>query len=337
MTPGISMLLQAAEDASPKMNFFDWPAEVWSEIIHWVLIIAVPMAILLLIRLLIGKYVKDDERRYYANKITSYVLFIITASLVAFKLLQVGVGNIATFFGLITAAVAISLQDFIASLGAWFVIMGSRLYRTGDRIEISTMRGDVVDIGLLRTTLLEIGEPQQGEQSTGRLITLPNSMVFKSAVYNFTTGSEYIWNEISLVLTFESDWKKGVEIIEEIAKKELMDPVKEAARKFKNLTGRMRLKVGRLTPIVYTRIVEHGVELTLRYITDARLRRVTQDKMNREMLDAINSDESMNLAYPTRRSILHSIPLPPNHSPGHRRETPHPPPANDNPYGSPPP
>ena len=114
---------------------------------------------------------------------------------------------------MIGAGIALALQDVILSVAGWFLIIVRRPFQVGDRIELGGVKGDVIDIRLLQTSLLEIGNWVDADQSTGRIVHCPHSLVFKEPLFNYTKGFEFIWNEIKIPLTFESNWKKGKEII----------------------------------------------------------------------------------------------------------------------------
>ena len=126
-------------------------------------------------------------------------------------------GSISSVIGLAGAGLAIALQDPIVSLVGWFLIIGKAGITVGDRVEINNVKGDVIDIGLLRTVVLEVGNWVSAEQSTGRVVFFPNSFIFKNHFFNYSTGNSFIWDEIHITVTYESDWKRAKEIIENVA------------------------------------------------------------------------------------------------------------------------
>lgn len=249
---------------------------------------------------LVNRYVLRDNQKYFYNKIIKIGFWVIVILFLMFILM----GRLESFMLLISfvgAGVAIALKDVITSFVAWFFIIGPNGFRVGDRIEMGDVKGDVIDIALFRTTLMEIGAWVGGEQSAGRIATFPNHLIFSSTLYNYTTGNEFIWNEISFLVTFESNWKKAEEIMLDIAREGSDRVIYKAARKMKGMSRKYMVRFGVLTPAVYIRIMDSGVELTVRYLTDARMRRVSQNRISRDILDAINGAGDIDFAYPTIR------------------------------------
>ena len=202
--------------------------------------------------------------------------------------------------GLAGAGLAIALQDPIVSLAGWFLIVGKFGISVGDRIEINQVKGDVIDIGLFRLAILEVGNWVGAEQSTGRVVFFPNSFILKNHYYNYSTGNSFIWDEIKVTLTSESDWKKAKQIVENIASRVSQEFIGEAKEKSDEMARRFHINLGTLTPIVYVSIGERGVDLLLRYLTAIRKRRITNDQISREILAAFEGDPRLVLAYPAR-------------------------------------
>jgi len=151
--------------------------------------------------------------------------------------------------------------------------------------------------------LLEIGNWVETDQSTGRIVNVPNSAVFKKENYNYSRGFEFIWNEIKILVTFESDWKRAEEIMLNHGQTQadgMEDVVKNKIRK---MTSRYMIRYEKLTPIVYIDIKDSGVQLTLRYLTESRKRRTTSDLLCRAILDDFEREGKVNYAYPTYRIV----------------------------------
>jgi small-conductance mechanosensitive channel len=165
------------------------------------------------------------------------------------------------------------------------------------------VKGDVMDISLFQTSLLEIGNWVSADQSTGRIVNVPNSAVFKKENYNYSRGFEFIWNEIKIVITFESNWKQAEEIMVNHGQSQAEGMEDIVKRKINKMTKRYMIYFEKLTPIVYVDIKDSGVELTLRYLTEARKRRTTQDALCRAILDDFEEEEKVNFAYPTYRIV----------------------------------
>ncbi len=175
----------------------------------------------------------------------------------------------------------------------------------GDRIQLDEVAGDVIDVRYFQFTLMEIGNWVDADQSTGRVIHVPNQKVFSEAVANYTKGLHYIWNEIPVVVTFESDWRRAKEILLD-AVTEHSDVLSERAREgLRDAARRYLINYDKLTPIVYTKVADHGVVLTMRYLCDPRRRRGTEMAIWEAMLEAFAQEPHIDLAYPTQRFYFH--------------------------------
>jgi small-conductance mechanosensitive channel len=115
--------------------------------------------------------------------------------------------------------VAVALQDVLASIAGAFSIGFSKLYAVGDRVQIGDTRGDVIDIGLLRTTLMETGNWVSRDLYNGRIVRIPNNTVLKASVFNYSQGFRFIWDEIKVLLTATSDCRLGREMLLRVAQK----------------------------------------------------------------------------------------------------------------------
>jgi small-conductance mechanosensitive channel len=183
----------------------------------------------------------------------------------------------------------------------WLYISGRTGIQVGSRVEVDGVIGDVIDTGIFKTTLLEIGNLVYGRQSTGRLVTIPNSKMLADNVFMSTTYNPFVWQEIRLVVTFESDWQRAETILREIGNEIYTELAPELEQGFKKLERRYAFKYGTVTPIVYVSIADHGVELDLRFLIPVRRRRGSVDRAARRILTAFAADPSIELAYPTYR------------------------------------
>jgi len=239
------------------------------------------------------------------HKIRKLILYISTAvNLVILSLIWVK--NIRTFsilLSVVGAGLVIALQDAIMCMAGWFIILIRKPYDVGDRVEISGIKGDVIDIRLFQTTLLEIGNWVKDEQSTGRIVHVPNKNIFISPVFNYTREFEYIWNELKVVVTFESDWKKAKDIMLSFASEKAEVIRENVRRKIKKMAEKYLIFYEKLTPIVYVKIVDYGIELSLRYLTIAKNRRSSESELAESILDSFQMESDINFAYPTYRIV----------------------------------
>lgn len=259
------------------------------------------LAALFIIRI-INRSDLDLKRKHSARKLTLYTATLFNIIALAFIWIK-NLRALSVFLSVVGAGLVISLQDLILSIAGWCLIIVRRPFDAGDRIEFGNIVGDVIDIRLFQTSMLEVGNWVQADQSTGRIVHIPNSMVFKKPIFNYTRGFEFIWNEIKITITFESNWKKAKEIMLKFAENEA-DKIKEnVAAKIRKMSEKYLIYYQKLTPIVYLNIVDHGIELSLRYLTEAKLRRITQDELSQNILEEFSKHDDINFAYPTYRIV----------------------------------
>jgi len=209
--------------------------------------------------------------------------------------------HFGAFLGLFTAGLAIALKDPLTNLAGWLFILFRKPFVVGDRIQIGQHAGDVIDIRLFQFTILEIGNWVEADQSTGRLIHLPNGKVFQEAQANYSTGFEYIWNEIPLQVTFESNWQKAKSILIEIINKHAEVLSANAEKEIFEASKNYMIYYKTLTPIVYTKVKDSGVQLTVRYLCNPRKRRGSENDIWEDIMIAFNQHSDIQFAYPTTR------------------------------------
>lgn len=247
--------------------------------------------------------VEEHERAYRANKIVNYIFsaaFIFITAIIWVD----AFGSLPTYLGLVSAGIAIALADVIKNMAGWAYILARRPFQVSDRIEVDGTKGDVVDVRLFRFSLMEVDGWVDAEQSTGRLVHVPNGIVFTKKVFNYTEGFPYIWHELPVLITFESDWKLAEKILTEVLESEAPDVKGAAGSRIRTTALRYSIRVGTLTPTIYLTVRDSGVLLTARYLVEARTRRGREDRIWRSILERFAEAPSVNLAYPTIRTYL---------------------------------
>lgn len=254
----------------------------------------------IIIQRLVWKQTKNVKIRYSWKRSLSLIvpfigLFLIgTIWLPAFK-------QFGAFLGLMTAGIAIALKDPLTNLAGWFFILFRKPFVVGDRVQVGEHAGDIIDIRLFQFTLLEIGNWVEADQSTGRIIHLPNGKVFQQPQANYSTGFEYIWNEIPVIITFESDWKKSKNILQNIINNHAEHLSKDAEKEIFEASKNYMIYYKHVTPIVYTKVKDFGVQLTLRYLCNPRKRRGSENEIWEEVLSQFSVQKDIQFAYPTTR------------------------------------
>jgi small-conductance mechanosensitive channel len=264
--------------------------------------------LLLLLRPLISAIVSrrtDDVTTLYRwRKVSEYTTLILGLFLIS-RIWITSTQSVVTYLGLLSAGLAIALQDPIANIVGWLFIVWRRPLEVGDRIEIGDHAGDVIDIRFFQFSLLEIRAWVDADQSTGRILHIPNKKIFSDAIANYSKGFAYIWHEIPVEITFESDWRKAKKLLGEIAERHAIQNAEIVRKQIRQSAKRYMINYENLTPIVYTKVNPSGVLLTLRYLSDPRQRRVTEEKVWEDILTAFEKEPKIEFAYPTQRIYYH--------------------------------
>lgn len=248
----------------------------------------------------VHRRITDLHLRYRWHKGANYVSGVIGVALAA-RIWFVDFGGLATYFGLLSAGLAIALKDPLANLAGWLFLLWRRPMEVGDRIQVGTHAGDVVDLRLFQFTLLEIGNWVAADQTTGRLIHVPNALVFTTPLANYTRGFRFIWTELPVLVTFESDWQKAKALLEDIGAQHGRAVAADSALGSATAAARYALPKSPATPGVYVSVEASGVLLTLRVPCAPRERRKVHDALWQEVLRAFAARPDVDFAYPTTR------------------------------------
>ena len=179
--------------------------------------------------------------------------------------------------------------------------MWSRPFDVGDRVQVGAHAGDVIDLHLFQFTLNEIGNWVDADQSTGRIISVPNGKVLSEPIANYDKGFRYIWSEIPVTITADSNWKKAKQILEGIATRHAEQLNDQIEKELLEASRRYLIAYTKLTPIVYVRVADHGIRLTLRYLIRSRFRRGSESAIWQDVLDEFGREPDLRLSYPTAR------------------------------------
>jgi small-conductance mechanosensitive channel len=280
----------------------------FGEFLPVVIVIAVVLAVLLALRALVLRLTMrnfEDPKVWY--RVRKTVTWATTAVfLVVSVLVLTGVGGgLLTYLGILSAGVAVALSDLLRNLAGWLYIATRRPFRIGDRIEIDGQAGDVVDLRAFRFSLLEIRNWVDADQSTGRIVHVPNGKVLSEPLANFGAGFHWVWHEIKVLLTFESDWERATGMLQEILDEESPDVrSREAAEAIRRASKEYLLSFTHLTPTVYLDVKDSGIQLTGRLLCDVRTRRGVTHRVWTALLKVIEADPAVELAYPTVRAFF---------------------------------
>ena len=265
------------EKISQFLNFF-----TLNETVVKILLTIIVLYVISIIKSQISKYINDKIETasiaYKLNQAKNIILNVILLIIfvqIWFSFLQ----SISTFLGLITAGLAIALKDIISDVAGYIYISVKKPFVEGDRIQIGDIQGDVLEISFLHFTLLEIGNWIQADQSTGRIVHIPAAKILNDSLFNYNKGFNWIWNEIDVLVTYNSDWKMAKEKFKELIEKVLEDDLHTIKKDMKKAKKNMLITYSNVTPIIYTAGKDSGINLTIRYLCNPKNRRSSETQI----------------------------------------------------------
>jgi small-conductance mechanosensitive channel len=282
------------------VTYFDNPTVVKG--VYTLLTILILFIIQRILYGVVDKKVKTAKHRYSRKKTISYVILIIGIFIMA-RIWLGGFKYLATYIGLLSAGIAIALKDMLSDLAGWIFIMWRRPFEVGNRIEIGDTAGDVIDIRPFQFTVLEIGNWVKADQSTGRMVHIPNNLIFTQPLCNYDSGFKYIWHEIPVMLTFESNWEKAKDLLTKIANDKATPITADIQKEIESAAKKYMIIYTKLTPIVFTSVEDSGIVLTLRFLTEIRQRRSVAETIWEEILREFLKHDDISLAYNTLRIV----------------------------------
>lgn len=259
-----------------------------------------------LITMMIERRSDGVARSYWTTKIVRYSLGILTGLLLLGVWTQ-DVKGMAAYIGIASAGLAIALKDLLVNFFGWFFIVARRPFEIGDRIQIGEVAGDVIDVRLFNFSLVEIGNWVEADQSTGRIIHVPNGHVFHKSVANATQGFNFIWHELAVTVTFESNWRAAKRILEQIVEAHAEVPCDAADAELRRASRRYMVFFKHLTPIVWVSADARGIVLTMRLLCNPRKRRSTDHAVWVDVLDAFCKAPDIAFAYHTTRFYQNAV------------------------------
>lgn len=247
---------------------------------------------------IVAREVKEPRTQYSLHRAISIAFWA------AFLLAAIGtwIPNTQTLvvsYGLVAAGVAVALQDVFKSFVGGILLFVAGIYRVGDRVEIDNKRGDVIDISIMYTRLLEIKEWVEADQPTGRIDIMPNSIVLTHTVRNYTKQLGFIFEELSIPISYKSNWRKARDNILEIVKKETGRVTDAATEQIRSLGEKYFVQKSVVEPCVYVTLTDNWISLGVRYPTWARERRSTMSRISRSILEMVEAEPDIDIASTT--------------------------------------
>jgi len=226
------------------------------------------------------------DARYRVRKFVVFCGYLCIVLFLAI-LFEDRLGRLSFAIGVVGAGVAVALQDVVASIAGAFSIGFSKLYTVGDRVQIGDTRGDVIDIGLMRTTLMETGNWVSKDLYNGRIVRIPNSAVLKGSVFNYSQGFQFIWDELKVVFTTTSDCHLAREMLTRVARESIGEYLIEAQISWRVVSDNFKIVNPPLEPIVTLAVNNGSLEFGLSYVVDYTKRTAKQDELFSKIVDEV--------------------------------------------------
>lgn len=282
--------------------------QVW-RIVNIGVIILVVLIFFFLLKLIVKKYITDNERFYMANKIITFLNVTLIILILFFNYIE-NVSYLVTILGFASAGIAIAMKDWFMSILGWLVIVFGGSIHVGDRIRVDMdgimYVGDVMDISLLRITILEdiTLTAITYNRRAGRIIFIPNNYVFTRMIANYTHSTlKTVWDGVAITITFDSNHKKAMHLAKEITKKYSKGYTDITRKQLNKLRNQYSLKNTNVEPRIFTFIESNGITIDAWYLTNAYATLTLRSVISLEIVDAFNAQDDITIAYPTQ--MLH--------------------------------
>lgn len=251
---------------------------IWS-IIKFIIILVVVLSVIQIIRRYLKRKISNTVVRYKAQKgieIFGYVLLVI----LAITYFSGSIKDFTIIIGLFTAGLAFTLQELILSIAGSLYIFLVKVYKPGDRIEINGIKGDVIDVDSIYTTMMEIGEWVSSDNYSGRIVKLSNAFVFKGPIYNYSQDFPFIWDEFNLPIRYGSDVELAKSIIIKIASETLSEYTANSKSEWLSVVNKYYIEDAQIDPTLAISLTDNWIQFNLRYIVDFKKRRFTKHLLN---------------------------------------------------------
>ncbi|TSD00063.1 MAG: mscs mechanosensitive ion channel [Candidatus Peregrinibacteria bacterium Greene1014_49] len=298
----LESVLSLEQERLSKLTRDQWIAQ-FGDIIAILTYIATFIGIIVgerLIRSILAHRIMQPQKRYVATKIFTTITYMIVLIWLLTTVFSKN-PNILTSLAIVGAGLAVALQDVVKDIVGWIMVLQKRLYILGDRISVGSYTGDVVDLSLFRTTLLEVHTSPTAavQERTGRTLYMPNAAVLTNDVISFNRTSDFLKSELKFVLTLESNWEKAEKILRAILTEITGKHIEAARDQYNSRTKTLFIQHDPLGSTLYTDIVGDGIEMTLRFTIPIGMRREVGSEIVREVLKRFSLESDIGLAYRT--------------------------------------
>ncbi|HZS27702.1 MAG TPA: mechanosensitive ion channel domain-containing protein [Candidatus Angelobacter sp.] len=251
----------------------------------------------------ISSRTSTPKEEYRKQRLFSTIV-LVAGAIIIFGLWSKQFQHTSTFLGLIGAGLAVALREPLLSIAGRIAIFVGRMYTAGDRIEINNMSGDVIDVGFFYTRMMEIGNWIGGDQYSGRIIQFANAQVFGASVFNYTRNFAYIWDEIKLPLTYASNIPAAMDMLKTVGGEYTREFMAEAEPQIATMERIFAVQRFEVEPIVFLKVTDNWIELTLRYLVDPKKRRAASSFIFIEVFRQIRERKDIEIGSSTMTLTL---------------------------------
>lgn len=234
----------------------------------------------------VSGHIKSADSRYRIRKFFSFIgylaVFVSITVIFSDKL-----GGMTVALGVAGAGIAFALQEVIGSVAGWIAVSFGNFYKVGDRVQLGGIMGDVIDIGILRTTIMECGQWVRADLYNGRIVRIANSFVFKEPVFNYSADFPFLWDEIAVPVKYGSDQVLARDILNRIAGEVVGEYSASAKKSWAEMVQKYMIEDARVEPSVFLLLTDNWMEFTLRYMVDFKRRRITKDRLFTLLLEEV--------------------------------------------------
>ncbi len=243
-----------------------------------------------IIRRSVGRYIRDDKSRYRARKAISFGIFLVVLLFLS-VVFSDRIGGLTVAFGVAGAGIAFALQEVIVSVAGWVAISFGDIYKTGDRVRLAGVVGDVIDISVIRTTLMECGDWVNGDLYNGRVVRIANSFVFKEPIFNYSGDFPFLWDEVTIPIRYGCDIDDVRSLLARSADEVVGDFARSALQVWSDIQRKYLVESAGVVPMITIRPDENWITFTVRYVVDFKRRRSVKDQLFTAILGRIERSE----------------------------------------------
>lgn len=273
-------------------QFKDWILEhptIYS-VLKFILIVIIVLLVVQFLRYFLRKKIKNSTARYKSQKAIEFIGYVLLVIL-SFSYFTGNIKDLTLAIGLLSAGIAFTLQELILSIVGSIYIFVVNVYKPGDRIEINGIKGDVIDVDSMYTTMMEIGQWVSSDNYTGRIVKLSNAFVFKGPIYNYSQDFPFIWDEFNLPIKYGSDVELAKSLVIDIASKALSEHTINSKAQWKEVVNKYYIEDAQVDPTLAISLTDKWIQFNLRYIVDYKKRRITKHELNDSIRKAFEATD----------------------------------------------